>query len=147
MQCWKASASIFTALSPHYNCALSNIHVLAAFSDRVCVKKQYITRILYSPMPDCFTFLRPFCELPSQVSICIRYEWGMKRKLWKKFPSSAPCMWATYNQTINQINGTGVKNEILNVMKWNLRTVGIRFLEFTFRKLSWRWSHDARMHM
>jgi len=89
MQRWKASASIFTALSPHYNCALSTIHVLAAFSDssyRVCVKKQYITRILYFPMPDCFTFLCPFCELPSQVSICNRYKWGMKRKLWKRVP-------------------------------------------------------------
>jgi hypothetical protein len=33
---------------------------------------------------------------------------------------------------------------IMGVMKWNLRTVGI--LEWTFGKLSWCWSHDARMH-
>jgi hypothetical protein len=71
IQRWKASACIFTAVSPHYNCALSTIHVLAAFADSsysVCVNKWYITRILYSPMPDCFTFLCPLCEFSSQVS-------------------------------------------------------------------------------
>lgn len=124
--------------------------MLAAYSNisyRVCVKKQYITRILYFPMPDCFTFFCPFVNFQAKCQFTTGISGVWKENCGKEFPSSAPCMWATYNQIINQINGTVVKNEILKVMKWNLRTVSTRFLEFTSGKLSWCWSHDARTHM